>query len=317
MGKHFDKSKAVSITRLSQVGFVLLACAAGAMAFVGLPMATPPTNKDFAVGSDAPIEPPTVARAAPADFAGSAARLVRVANAPKVTPPPDQVDEATPEVAPPEPGLSDIKYLGFANVGALKMALLVVNSKQRFVREGQSVDTERVKLIEHDAVTLSKGESERRIPLQERSAERVTRMQPGPAVNPNAPQQGRITMNPRTRPQEIAGIGGLSKPPEEYAKWPAPYQRRFDRVVNQLLQQGPFPSESDLIEKAKSMIEGDGFRPDDKEGMEKLEEIEKSEAVPDRNDGIPPEKRVPPEKQTPGEQPKEPEGKQVAPGKKG
>ncbi len=300
MSKHFDKSKAVSITRLSQVGFAVLACAAGAMAFVGLPQTTPPSGKDFVVTGTAPIEAPNGPAQASMDFAGSAARLVRVANAPRVAPPPEVAGEATPEVAPPEPGLSDVKYLGFANVGTLKMALLVVNGKQRFVREGQSVDTERVKLIEPEAVTLTKGDSERRIPLMERSAERVTRMRPGPAVDPNSPGQGRITMNPRTQPQGLAGISGLSKLPDEYEKWPPAYQRHFDRSVNRLLQQGPFPDEHSLIEKAKAMIEAEGFDPKNDDSMQKLDELEKSGGFgKEAHDGIPPEKRVHPDKQVP------------------
>lgn len=310
MSKHFDKSKAVSITRLSQVGFGVLACAAGAMAFVGLPETTPPSDKDFVVEGVAPIETPVGPTQAPLDFAGSAARLVRVANAPRVTPPPVAASESTPEVAPPEPGLSDVKYLGFASVGNAKMALLVVNGKQRFVREGQAVDTERVKLIEPEAVTLVKGESERRIPLMERSAERVTRMKPGPATDPNSPGQAKITMNPRTQPQGMVGIRGLSKLPDEYEKWPSAYQRHFDRSVNRLLRQGDFPDEFSLIEKAKGMIEGEGFNPNDNDSMQKLEEIEKSGGFEkEADDGIPPEKRVPPEKQVPSE-------KQVPPQKK-
>lgn len=306
MSKHFDKSKALSITRLSQVGFVLLACAAGAMAFVGLPVAAPPTDKDFEVVGSTPIESREAVSQASGDFAGSAARLVRVANAPKVTPSAEAADAGTPEVAPPEPGLSDVKYLGFANVGTVKMALLVVNSKQRFVREGQSIDTERVKLIEPDAVTLTKGESERRIPLQERSADRVTRMKPSAPVDPNSPQQGKITMNPRARPQGMVGVKGLSQLPDGYEKWPGPYQRHFDRAVNRLLEQATFPDEHSLIEKAKSMLEGEGFTPDDKDAMEKLETIESSGGFEKQQDNsIPPEKRIPPEKQV---QPKK-EGK--------
>jgi len=300
MTRHFDKAKAVSITRLSQVGFIVLACAAGAMAFVGLPKTIPPTDKDFVVSGDTPIEAPSGPKQAPMDFAGSAARLVRVANAPKTTPPPEVSDTGTPEVAPPEPGLSDVKYLGFANVGSVKMALLVVNNKQRFVREGQAVDTERVKHIEPDAVTLNKGESERRVPLQERSAERVTRMKPGPAGDPNAMQQAKLSTNARIQPQPMKGIRGLSKMPDEFEKWPGAYQRHFSRAVNRLLEQGEFPDEYSLIEKAKAMAEADGFNPDDKDSMAKLEEIEKSGGFgKEADNNIPPEKRVPQEKQVP------------------
>lgn len=276
MTKHFDKSKAVSITRLSQVGFVVLACAAGAMAFVGLPKTTPPTDKDFEVTEDVAIEAPAGPKQPSMDFAGSAARLIRVANAPKTTPPPEVQDDGTPEVAPPEPGLSDVKYLGFANVGSLKMALLVVNGKQRFVREGQSVDTERVKRIEPDAVTLNKGESERQVTLQERSAERVTRMKPAPAGDPNGMQQAKISANANLQPRDMKGVRGLSKMPEEFEKWPGAYQRHFSRAVNRLLEQGEFPDEYSLIEKAKGMIEAEGFNPQDKESISKLEEIEKA-----------------------------------------
>lgn len=304
MTRQFDKAKAVSMTRLSQVGFVVLACAAGAMAFVGLPNTTPPSDKDFAVASGSPIETPAGPKQATMDFAGSASRLLRVANAPKIAPPPEAHDAGTPEVAPPEPGLSDVKYLGFANVGSLKMALVVVNNKQRFVREGQALDAERVKLIDPDAVTLSKGESERRIPLQERGSERVTRMKPGPAADPNAVQQAKVSANARLQPQTIKGVRGLSKMPDEFEKWPGAYQRQFSRAVNRLLEQGEFPDEYSLIEKAKAMVKDEGYSPEDKDSMTKLEELEKAsvyEKEKEANDGIPPEKRVPPEKQTPPE----------------
>lgn len=302
MTRHFDKAKAVSITRLSQVGFVVLACAAGAMAFVGLPKTIPPTDKDFVVSGDTPIETSSGPKQATADIGGSAARLVRVANAPKVIPPPESTDASTPEVAPPEPGLSDVKYLGFANVGNVKLALIVVNSKQRFVREGQAVDTERVRHIDADAVTLFKGESERRIMLQERSADRVTRMKPGPAVDANGFQQAKLSTNLRSQPQPMAGVRGLSKMPEEFEKWPGAYQRHFSRAVNRLLEQGEFPDEGSLIEKAKSMLQDEGFNPNDKDSMQKLEELEKSGGFGKEPDSeLPPEKRVPHEKQVPQE----------------
>lgn len=298
MTRHFDKAKAVSITRLSRVGFVVLACAAGAMAFVGLPKTSPPTDKDFVVSEDPAVEASAGPKQAPIDFGGSAARLVRVANAPKTTPPPEVSDTGTPEVAPPEPGLSDVKYLGFANVGSAKMALLVVNNKQRFVREGQAVDTERVKLIEPDAVTLNKGESERRVSLQERGAERVSRVRPGVAGDPKDPQQARISPNAHFQPKPMGGIRGLSKMPEEFEKWPRAYQRHFSRAVNRLLEQGEFPDEYSLIEKAKAMIEAEGFNPKDNDSIQKLEEVEKSGGFDkEAEDGTPPEKSVIQEKQ--------------------
>jgi hypothetical protein len=287
MNKHFDKSKAVSVTRLSQVGFVLLACGAAAVAYVGVPLAQPPTEKDFAIADTGSVTPTTPQDSGPrTDMVGSASRLGRVSNAPRIVLVEGSGGEETsaPEIKS-EPGLSNVKYLGFASVGSLRLALLNVNSKQRFVREGQLLDAERVKLIEPDAVTLSKDESERRIPLEERTGERITRVRGGTVTAATAQQPGVARINGIQAPKAMGGgVRGLSHLPDEYMNWPPAYQRRFDRVVNGLLQQGSFSNETELIEKAKAAMETDGFNPNDKEAMMKLEEMDQAEKkVPGKN----------------------------------
>lgn len=260
---------------------MLLACGAVATAYIGLPLATPPSDKDFEVHA-APVDtPPPVVQPVPVDFAASASRLQHLANAPRIVAAvPDAPSDATPtKEPPPMPGLSDVKYLGFANVGTMRMALLNVNAKQRFVREGQVLDAERVKQIDPEYVVLTHDQDERRIELQERTGERVTRLIGGPAANPQQPPMSKFngTIQPPRPMNGPGGIKGLSNLPEEYHKWPPAYQHRFERVVNDLLGQGSFPDEFTLIEKAKGALEAEGFKPGDRESMQKLEEMEKAE----------------------------------------
>jgi hypothetical protein len=284
MSKHLDKSRAVSITRLAQGGFVLLACGAAATAYLGLPMAQPPTVKDFTVLSTEPVEVPKVAQVIPVDFAGSASRLGRLANAPRPVQSAAPVDSTPTSDEPKTPaGLSDIKYLGFANVGEMRLALLNVNARQRFVREGQVLDSERVQQIGPDFVLLTHEGGERRISLQERSGERITRLRGGPAVPADPQKAGTARINGMQPPRTLGGEGvkGLSSLPEEFHKWPPAYQRRFSRVVNDLAQQANFPDDATLIEKAKASLEADGFKPEDKDAMEKLQAQDKEDAAKD------------------------------------
>lgn len=277
MTKPIDATRAMSITRLAQVGVGVLACGAAAMAYVGLPQARPPVETDYEVTGEKPVESGGLPAQAILDLKGSSSRLTQVGNAPKATPPPppDIIDTSKGEAKPPV-GPNDIKYLGLANVGVSRMALLVVHGKQRFVREGQMVDTERVAAIDPDFVTLAVDDTQRQVPLQQRGSERVTRLRPTPGGTGEvgkAPAMAAITGF--TPPRAIGGgVNGLSKLPDEYQKWPPAYQRRFNRAVNELLQQGPFPDEFSLIEKAKGYIESEGLRPDDEKAMKDLEEKE-------------------------------------------
>lgn len=299
MSKHLDKSRAITITRLAQGGFALLACGAAATAYIGLPMAQPPTEKDFVVAGAAPVRETKEVPPVAVDISGSAARLGQVANAPRVEPPasvtPTGPDVKQPE-APAPAGLSEVKYLGFANVGTIRMALLTVDAKQKFVREGQALNAERVKSIDPDSVVLTHENDERRIPLEERSGERVTRLRGGPPMG-NSPQPvgvGRVTgaiQPPNAARPGSGGVKGLSKLPEEYQKWPPAYQRRFDRMVNNLLGQGEFPDEFSLIEKTRSALEAEGITPENKEKLQEFEKADAEQAAKDAGaNGKKPEK---------------------------
>jgi hypothetical protein len=274
MSKHLNKARATTITRLSQVGFVVLACGAAAMAYVGLPLAQPPMDQDFTVKDSEPVQVPSARTAAQVDISGSAARLARVANAPRPLPPPEPVDTNKEPAPAPAAGPSNIKYLGLARVGAMNMALLAVNAKQRFVREGQIVDSERVVAIKPDHIILSREGTEREVPLEEATGERVTRLRGGGGV-PSPVQAGLASISSAERGRPPGGVKGLSRPPKEYHSWHPAYQRLFDRRVNDLAQGGGFDDEAALVEKAKSYLEAEGYRPDDKDGLAKLEEMEK------------------------------------------
>ncbi len=177
-----SKSRAIRLTRGWQAASVVVV---GGIATVGIlgpkrePMKEPTAELPVVAG----VLPGHSSTGVPlGDPSGAAARFLRVKNAPI---PPAPVDASPTPVAPTPgetaPDATPVRYLGLAQMGAIRMALVIDQTKQRFVAQGTSIGGQILTTIEPDAIVLKASDgSETRVDRTERSGEATSRARPRP-----------------------------------------------------------------------------------------------------------------------------------------
>ncbi len=274
-----DRSKARGLTRGAQIGFGVLLAGAAAVAYVGLPAVRQPTEKELT-----PPAPPaltTEVRQAhgEAEPGGVSARLLKVSNHPQApsatsSSAPDEKVETSPPPAGPR---SDPKYLGMANVGSMRLALLSADGKQRFAKVGTRLGGDEVVGVEGDAITLRGEGGERRIALESRTGESVTRLRaspatPGPASVVPGAQAGAVPPHPQVIMAK--NEGGIELPKGSEA-WTPEYRRMFLEETARLRAQGDFPNPEAAFEKTRAILESQGVLPENAEKLMKERENER------------------------------------------
>ncbi len=273
-----DRSKARGLTRGAQAGFAVLLLGAGAVAYVGLPAVRQPTQEELA-----PPAPPSLATGdlrarSETDPAGVSARLFKVANRPQ-RPSAGAAPEIKPDSTPaPAAARNDPKYLGMANVGSVRLALLSTDGRQRFAKVGTRINGDEVVGVEGDAITLRGEGGERRIALEARSGESVTRLRPT-ASTPGAgaaQTPGLQATSAAPHPQAVmAKFEGGIELPKGSESWNPDYRRLFLEESARLRSQGEFPNPESAHEKVRAILESQGVLPDNAEKLVKERENER------------------------------------------
>jgi len=181
---------AVRNTRIAQGVTAALVLLGGTLAVIGMPGQRTPTSPPKSVELPEVVLPADpgkgVRTLTPVDYSAVSSRLGLVKNAPKIeAAAPTPGDGGTPPPPPPPPPPS-LRYLGMANMGSLRLALVHDGVKQRFVAVGAKLgDGTTVKAIEADRLIVQGLDGEHVIELAARSGETFTkaspsRMQGGP-----------------------------------------------------------------------------------------------------------------------------------------
>ena len=177
-----SKSRATRLTRGWQAASMVVV---GGIATVGIlgpkrePMKEPKAELPVVAG----VLPGHSTTGVPlGDASGAAARFLRVKNAPI---PPAPVDTTPITTAPsdgePTPSATPVRYLGLAQMGAIRMALVLDQSKQRFIAEGAKIGEQTLSRVEPEAIVLKASDgTETRVDRTERSGEATSRARPRP-----------------------------------------------------------------------------------------------------------------------------------------
>lgn len=263
------KTRATTLTRIAQVGFVLVLAAGAAIGAMGLPKPPRPVIGDVAPPATAD-QPGGGAKSAAKESSAtaSAARFAHLSNAPKkaeVAAAPTDTKPAETTPAQPQ-SAEDMKYLGIADVGPMRFALLTKGGRQRFLREGQQLDSETLTAIDPTHIMLrGNAGAERRLDLSTKSADVITKVartapgagnaRPGiaaamptpPPQSPNAALAAQRAAEAKLAADRMRAANGA--PPGD------PYSDRMEEFKAKLRESGQFKDEDSLVEKAKAMVE--------------------------------------------------------------
>lgn len=284
-GSH-DRQSTASRTKMAQAGAVVAIMAGGALAIFGLP--------GFKTDALPELEPvPPVKATETTDDSGNksdlalgavADRLALVSNRPikpvVATPPPT---EQTPVEVPPAPtDVQEVRYLGSADMGALKLALLFKNEAQHWVALGGQLGDDKVKQISATQITLQNSSGERTIDIAPRATELFTRASTGAAAgNPFNPtgNRARPTTNRPPTPNQLGLRGQRGGGRATPAPVPASlsmggnYQHifndpaktaRFEQIKAKLRDGGEYQGEGELNEAAAKYTDQEFSIPDKK-----------------------------------------------------
>lgn len=265
------RNRATTFTRAAQVGFVVVLVAAAAVAAVGLPKPPRASAKDFTPttpGGTGAAPAGTRPAAQAADASGSATRLGHISNAPRR---PEQAPVASAKpadsTATPAVNTDELRYLGVANVGPLKFALVSKSARQRFLALGASLGGETLKAIDPSHIILQGSSGERRVDLAAKSADVLTRVArtatpaSAPGAKPGGQDGSRVANAPPAfNPSLAASPGGDPKAAmmggkEGRGGQADPYTQRLQEMRDKLRRSGDFKDEGSLDEKAKTLVE--------------------------------------------------------------
>lgn len=239
---------------------------------LSLPEATVPSLE----GGAAPeVESPAAARP-DIDFAGIAERLSMVGNrpaVPKVETAPSEGSKA-PEPAP-APEAEAARYLGVVAMGKARMALVVQDSKQRFVKVGDVLGELTVREIRDESITLEGAAGRTVIDLAAKGAEVVTQAAGGGGGGAAAPFAGNpaaAAMAARTAAMRAQPGASKMTPPRPPPQMPGNFQaspvasfphiqadparrQRFAELQAKLRSSGEYKTQTDIDEAAAKLTE--------------------------------------------------------------
>lgn len=282
-----DRQSTASRTKMAQAGAVLAIAAGGALAILGLPglkadglpeLEPIPVLQPPKAADDSSKEPQLA-------LGGVAERLALVRNRPvkPVEVPPPTTETPPPEVAPIPTDTQDVRYLGSADMGALKLALLFKAEQQHWVALGGKLGDDTVKEISATQITLENSSGQRTIDIAPRVTELFTRANTGQAAanpfNPSGNRAVKPQANRTPTPNQLglrgARGGGRATP----APMPTSlsmggnYQHifndpmkasRFEQIKAKLREGGEYQGEGELNEAAAKYTDQEFSIPDKK-----------------------------------------------------
>lgn len=154
-----DRAGLPARTKAAQAGAVILLASGAAIAMMGLPgFSLPPApileTGPVAIATPAPEQ--VVQPLLPVDFSAIADRLGLISNKPLLPPQdPATTDPTIAEIASPPPMAEIAKYLGPVTMGAVRLALIVKEEKQHFVKVGDKVGDATVESIGDTSLTFT------------------------------------------------------------------------------------------------------------------------------------------------------------------
>ncbi len=269
-GRRTTTARAVAVTLGVIAAGVLLIDLPG----LGLPEATAPS-----LDADATPEAaaPQVAGRPDIDFAGIAQRLSMVGNKPSVPKVDVPTEVATTQPATPAAPAEEARYLGVVAMGSARMALVVKDSKQRFVKVGDQLGELTVRAIRDESITLEGPGGRSVIELAPKGADVVTQaagatggaggMPTAFAGNPAAAAMAARTAAMRAQPG-----GPKVTPPRPAPQMPGNFQaapmsnfphiqadparrQRFAELQAKLRSSGEYKSQVDIDEAAAKLTE--------------------------------------------------------------
>jgi hypothetical protein len=130
--------------------------------------------------------------------------------------------------------------------------------------------------VESDAITLRGEGGERRIALEARTGESVTRLRASAAPGPTPVAPGAQAGVAPPHPQVIMAKneGGIELPKGSEA-WTPEYRRMFLEESARVRAQGEFPNPESAHEKVRAILESQGVLPENAEKLMKERENER------------------------------------------
>jgi hypothetical protein len=242
---------------------------------LGLPEAKVPSLE--------PATPDAEAQAAASgpgiDFAAIAERLSMVGNRPSVPKVEPAVTEGpkAPEPAAVETAAEATRFLGVVAMGSVRMALVVSDSKQRFLKVGDQLGELTLRQIRDDSITLEGPSGRSVVDLAPKGTEIVTRTAGGSggAGSPGAAFAGNpaaAAMAARTAAMRTQPTTAKMNPPRPAPQMPGNFQatpmsnfphiqadparrQRFAELQAKLRSTGEYKSQTDIDEAAAKMTE--------------------------------------------------------------
>jgi len=256
----FDRTRAVAVTRLSQVAAMVIVGAGGLAAAMLGPKSgqTPPEALEVPV-LDPLTQPGPATAMTPQEVKGGllSGRFGAIGNAPKVPVPPPVAppDEAPPvEIAEtPATGI-EILYLGPAALGGARFALVSEDGSQRIVGLRDPLGEGDVKSITPQELVIDENGTDRVIERSPRGSEVVTKA--GKNTAPGGMKVAAIRRTPPARRPATPYPVGASGPNKVDPGMAA--AERYRMVVDKVRASGQFGSDEAVIEKAaRQMMEAD------------------------------------------------------------
>ncbi|MEY3231251.1 MAG: hypothetical protein RL689_1340 [Planctomycetota bacterium] len=269
-GRRTTTARAVAVTLGVIAAGVLLIDLPG----LGLPEATAPS---LDAGATPEAAAPQAVGRPDIDFAGIAQRLSMVGNKPSVPKVDVPTEVATTQPATPAAPAEEARYLGVVAMGSARMALVVKDSKQRFVKVGDQLGELTVRDIRDESITLEGPGGRSVIDLAPKGADVVTQAAgaTGGSGNPAAAFAGNpaaAAMAARTAAMRAQPGAPKVTPPRPAPQMPGNFQatpmsnfphiqadparrQRFAELQAKLRSSGEYKSQVDIDEAAAKLTE--------------------------------------------------------------
>ena len=273
---YIDRGSAGRRTTTARAVAVTLGVVAAGVLLVDLPGLSLPEAKvpslDDATAPE--VDAPEVTTRPTIDFAGIAERLAMVGNTPsvpKVEAAPAEGSKAPEPTA--TPAAAAARYLGVVAMGSTRMALVVQDSKQRFVKVGDQLGESTVREIRDESITLEGSGGRSVIDLAPKGAEVVTQAAgAGGGGAPFAGNPAAAAMAARTAAMRAQPGAAKATPPRPAPQMPGNFQaspvtsfphiqadparrQRFAELQAKLRSSGEYKTQTDIDEAAAKLTE--------------------------------------------------------------
>ncbi|MDI1289382.1 MAG: hypothetical protein PSX37_05450 [bacterium] len=257
-----DRTRAISLTRLSQAAGAILLVGAGVAAAMLGPRGGVAPPEALTVPELPALAPPTLAKSMsdqPVNSSVLSGRFAMIGNAPKVPEPPPVTPITEAPVAgtepPPASGV-ELLYFGPAAMGGARFALVSEDSAQRIVGIGDALGDGAVKSITLNQLTIDENGTDRIIDRSPKGSEVVTKATGAAAAGGNKSSAVRKNAMVRRRPAAIPhGASGPNKTIDPAMA----AAERYRMVVDKIRSSGQFGSDEATIEKAaRQLMEAEG-----------------------------------------------------------